>query len=209
MKTRHNLAGRSDGMHGWKTVHMQHLAVVGTSCVLFSGSLRRVRCSERVGQGQAALCGGSRHWHDGGVDKQAQGDISSIGAARSPLTRMSMLAKVIHTLVCTSRQTMAMSALEGKLLRMVSSVGLLDESPKLVITVTLNKCPVTRACRVSLNARLVCTRLPHSHHNHIYHQYISPIQPHINCLDIVRDVETNKLMTSVLAPPPCSEFSCA
>jgi hypothetical protein len=54
-----------------------------------------------------------------------------------------------------SCERMVISALEEKELPTVSSVGLLNESPRLVITVTLMRISVARACRVSLNARLI------------------------------------------------------
>jgi hypothetical protein len=62
-----------------------------------------------------------------------KGDIRSIRATRSPHTIV--LAKVIHRLIRCPVSTI-MSALKGEV-QTVSWVCLLDDSPKLVITVTL------------------------------------------------------------------------
>jgi hypothetical protein len=57
-----------------------------------------------------------------------------------------------------SCERMVMSGLEEKVMRTVSLVSLLDESPRLVITVTLMRVSVAQACRASHNARLIlCT----------------------------------------------------
>lgn len=63
-----------------------------------------------------------------------------------------------------SCERMVMSALEEKELRTVSSVGLLDESPRLITTMTLMRISVAQACRVSLHARL-----KNFNQNSIYH----------------------------------------
>jgi hypothetical protein len=90
-----------------------------------------------------------------------------------------------------SCERMVISALEEKELPTVSSVGLLNESPRLVITVTLMRISVARACRVSLNARLIFLN-----QNGIYHCCGA------HCLDVVGDVGTSEPVTFILAPPP-------